>query len=346
MRFWKIMKRMAGAVVIGGLLGGGLPGAGSGAARAEVAEVRISKGLGILYLPLIVMQDQKLLEKRARAAGLGDITVNWLLLDGGNVINDAMMAGALDIAGIGMQGMLTLWSKARGLPGVEIVGVSGLSSTALWLNTNKPGITSLKDFTPADKIAVPGIKSSLAAVLLQMVTAKEFGRENFTKLDPLTVSMPYPEGLAALTSGKTEITAQFTSPPFSYVGAKSPNVHRVLNSVDYLGNITLDVTFAPKRFVDANPKTTAAFLDALEDANALIARDRQAAAEIFAKSSKVKVGVEEIVQMLDDPDTRFATTPVGVMTFADFLHAAGTMKVKPADWSEVFIPQLRSRSGS
>ena len=32
-------------------------------ARAEVSEVRISKGFGILYLPLIVMQDQQFLEQ-------------------------------------------------------------------------------------------------------------------------------------------------------------------------------------------------------------------------------------------------------------------------------------------
>ena len=44
-------------------------------ARAEVSEVRISKGFGILYLPLIVMQDQQFLEKRAKAAGLGDVKV-------------------------------------------------------------------------------------------------------------------------------------------------------------------------------------------------------------------------------------------------------------------------------
>ncbi len=37
-----------------------------GAARAEVSEVRISKGFGILYLPLIVMQDRQFLEKRAK----------------------------------------------------------------------------------------------------------------------------------------------------------------------------------------------------------------------------------------------------------------------------------------
>ena len=52
--------------------------------RAETGEVRISKGFGILYLPLIVMQDQKLLEKKAAEAGLGEVKVTWLVIDGGN----------------------------------------------------------------------------------------------------------------------------------------------------------------------------------------------------------------------------------------------------------------------
>lgn len=327
------------AMVAGGMLAGG-------PARAEVHQVRISRGLGVLYLPLFVMQHQKLLEKHAQAEGLGDVNVKWVVLDGGNVINDAMMAGSLDIAGIGTQGLVTLWSKARGLPNVEVVGLSGLSASALWLYTNKPQIKSLKDFSSSDKIAIPGIKSSLAAVLLQMMAAKEFGRDNFAKLDPLTVSMPYPEGLAAVTSGKTEVTAQFASPPFSYLAVKHPGVHRVANSADYLGHVTLDVTFAPKRFVDANPKVTKAFVDALDEADAFIAAHRKEAAEIYIAESKVKIGIDDLMQILDDPDTRFSTTPTGTMQFADFMSLAGTIKAKPAKWSDMFIPALAARSGS
>ena len=52
--------------------------------RAEVAEVRISRGFGVLYLPLMVMESEKLLEKQAKAAGLGEVKVNYLILDGGN----------------------------------------------------------------------------------------------------------------------------------------------------------------------------------------------------------------------------------------------------------------------
>jgi NitT/TauT family transport system substrate-binding protein len=113
-----------------------------------------------------------------------------------------------------------------------------------------------------------------------------------------------------------------------------------------IGNITLDVTFAPKRFVDANPKTTTAFLAALDEADAFIEGNKQAAAEIFVKSSKVKVSVDEVMSMLNDKDTRFSTTPEKVMNFADFMHLAGTIKTKPASWGDLFLPELRSRQGS
>ncbi|KGM32934.1 ABC transporter substrate-binding protein [Inquilinus limosus] len=336
-----MMKNLA-AAAIATAIGLGL----AGAARAEVSEIRVSKGYGILYLPLIVMQDQKLFEKQAKAAGLGDVSVKWVMLDGGNVINDAMMAGTLDFAGTGAPGFITLWAKAKGIPNVEVTGISGLSATSLWLNSNKPELKSLADFGPEDKIALPGIKTSLSAVVLQMMAAKQFGRENFAKLDPMTVSLPHPDALAALTSGQTEVKAHFTSPPFSYLEIKNPNIHRVASSVDVIGNITLDVVFAPKRFVDANPKTAEAFLAALDEANAFIAAHKPEAAEIFSRSSAVKISPEEVLEILNDPDTRFSTTPTKVMDFADFMHLAGTIKVKPESWTELFIPQLAGRAGS
>ena len=315
-------------------------------ARAEVSEVRISKGYGILYLPLIVMQEKKLLEAKAEAAGLGTLKVTWLTIDGGNVINDAMIARTLDIAGTGAPGFITLWAKARNIPSLEVIGLSGLSATSLWLNTNNPAVKTLKDLGPKDRIALPGIKTSLSAVVLQMIAAQEFGRENYAKLDPLTIPLAHPDALAALVGGKTEVTAHFTSPPFSYLELKDPKIRRIVNSVDVIGNVTLDVTFATKRFVDQNPTIVAAFLAALEEANSMIARDHAAAARIYVDSSKVKVSVEEIVAMLDDKDTRFSTVPNKVADFAEFLSLSGTIKTKPASWKDLFIPALHDKAGS
>lgn len=318
----------------------------TGAAHADEQKIRISHGHGLLYLPLMVMRDQALIEKQAQAMGLGPVQVNWTVLDGGNVINDAMLAGNLDVAGIGAPGFITLWSKARGIPRSEVIGLSALSSSALWLNTTNPAIKSLKDIGPKDKIAIPGIKTSLSAVVLQMVAAKVFGVDQYDKLDANTVSLAHPEAMNALLTGKTEINAHLTSPPFAYIEAQNSKVHRVFDSTEILGNITLDVVFAAKRFVDERPKLVAAFLAAQEEANALIAKDRKAAAQIYLKVSSAKVSLEEVEKMLADPAMKFSTTPVGVMDYAVFMSKAGTIKTKPARWTDLFVGNLHSKQGS
>jgi NitT/TauT family transport system substrate-binding protein len=315
-------------------------------AHAEVSTVRISHGHGLLYLPLMVMRDQQLLEKHAQKMGLGAVKSTWLILDGGNVINDAMLAGNLDIAGTGAPGFLVLWSKAEGIPRSEVTALGALSTSSMWLNTNNPAIKSLSDFTSEDKIAVPGIKTSLSAVVLQMAAAKTMGTENYARLDPLTISLSHPKAVGALLSGNTEVTAHVASPPFSYQELKSPRIRRIFKSTELLGNITLDVVFARKHFTQTNPRLVQAFMAAQEEANTYISTNRRAAAEIFLRVSKIKMSVAEVEEVLADPDTQFTTTPNGMMEYVAFMRKSRTIKTRPAVWSDLFIPAFKSRQGS
>src|SRR5205814_9140967 len=158
-RFIHLRRRLARRLVVASLALV-LPFAGP-LAGAEVSAVRISHGYGVLYLPLMIMANEKLVEKHARSAGLGELRAEYKVLDGGNVINDAMLAGALDIASIGVAGFLTLWAKAKDNPALEVRGLSGMSSSSIYLMTRNPNVRTLKDFTDKDRIAVPGIKTSL-----------------------------------------------------------------------------------------------------------------------------------------------------------------------------------------
>ena len=153
-----MIRFLFGWICIGALLVGI-----GGPAGADVTELRISRGYGIHYLPLYLMEHEKLIEKHARAAGLGELKVIWRAIDGGNVINDAMISGSLDIAAIGVPGFLTLWAKAKGNPKLEVLGLGGVGSGSLYLNTRNPEIKTLRDFTDKDRIALPGIKTSFAA---------------------------------------------------------------------------------------------------------------------------------------------------------------------------------------
>ena len=102
----------------------------------------------------------------------------------------------------------------------------------------------------------------------------------------------------------------------------------------------------PTCTADANPKVIQAYIDALDEADAYIASNPAGAAEIYARTAKVKTTADEMLEMLKDKDTWFSTTPEGIMKITDFMHQVGSIKVKPASWSDMFVPQLRDRSGS
>jgi NitT/TauT family transport system substrate-binding protein len=318
----------------------------AGGARAEVAEVRISRGFGIHYLPMFVIEQQKLIEKHAAAAGLGPVKVGWHAIDGGNQINDAMLSGALDIATLGVPGFLVLWDKARGNPRLEVLGIAALSTGSMAVNSRIPAVKSLRDFTERDKIALPGIKTSYAAVVLQMLVAKEFGDANYAKLDPLTVGMPYPEAVAALLSGKTEITAHVASPPFNTIELDDPAIHRVVNSRDVLGDLPVIMAHTTRRFHDANPKLMAAFLAALDEACGIVTRDKPAAAKIYVAAANVKTSEALVLRILNDGENHYDVAPKGMMAFATFMHRVGTLKTLPASWQDLFFAELHDRPGS
>jgi NitT/TauT family transport system substrate-binding protein len=320
--------------------------AGQRHARAEASELRVSKGYGIHYLSLYVMEKKRLVEKYAAAAGLGDVKVTYRLLDGGNVINDAMLAGALDIAAGGAPGFLQLWDKSRTLGPNEVKGICGLGAGSVWLVTRNPNVKTLADFTEKDRIAVPGIKTSFVAVVLQMAVAKAFGKQNYDKLDHLTVGVPHPEALKMMLSGKTEITAHFSSPPFSYIEFDQPGFHRVVNSADVFGPLTIIMSYATRKFYEANPKLSAAYVAAAKEAGEFIAANKAEAARIYIELSAVKPSESEMTRMLSDPETRYSAAPNGVTHYAEFLHDIGRLKAKPASWKELFFPPIHDQPGS
>ena len=252
----------------------------SGVACAETAQVRISRGFSISYLPLYVMEQQRLLQKHAAAAGLGAVTPEFLLVDGGNHINDAMLAGTVDIASTGTGGFLTLWAKTKGT-NAAVIGLGGSAAGGMVMTSRNPAMKTLRDITEQDRIAVPGIKTSLGAVLLQMAVAKEFGDAAYARFDHLTVGLSYPDAVVAMLSARSEITAHVASAPFHYIELAQPGIHKVFNSVELFGHLTTIMAFTTEKYRETNPKLIAAFIAALEEATIFVDRNKPEAAQRF-----------------------------------------------------------------
>lgn len=313
------------------------------AAAAEVKEVRLAKQYGLGYLPLIIMEEQRLVEKHTKAAGLGDVKVTWATLGGGSAMNDALLSNSVDYISSGVAPLVVLWDKSKG----NVKGVSALISTPNYLNTNNPAVKSIRDFTDRDRIALPAVKVSIQAIILQMAAAKEFGQDNYAKLDKLTVTMKHPDAMAALLSGKSEITGHLTSPPFMFQELDNKRVRTVLNSYDVLGGPhTFNVITTTKSFYDNNPKTYAAVYAALEEAIAYINKNKRQAAEIYRSASKTKESLDDLLKEISQPTLTYTTTPLNVAKFSDFMFKTGTIKTKPKSWKDLFFPNLHAKQGS
>jgi len=316
----------------------------STAASAEASTVRLAKQFGISYLPLTVMQEEKLLEKHAKDEGL-DLTTEWLRFTGGSGMNEALLSGNLDFAAGGVGPALTIWGKTRN--NLKVKGVAALNAMPLYLVTTNPNVKTIKDFTSKDKIALPTVKTSIQAVTLQMAAEKTFGEGQQNKLDPLTVSMGHPDAQIAMMGGQSEINSHFGSSPFQELELKDPKAHKVLDSYDVLGGPhTFNLVWASSRFVEANPKIVKAFVAALEDSVARIKKDPKAAAELWIKAENVKMPVEDALAIITNPQNEWTTTPKKMLVYLDYMNRAGLVSTKTDDWKELFFPNIQNAQGS
>ena len=314
------------------------------AARAEANTLRVAKQFGVAYMQFMVMEDQKMIEKHAKEAGLGDITVEFNQFRSSDVMNDALISGSVDFVCLGIPGIITIWSKTKGTP-MEVKAATGLNVSPLMLLVRDPAIKSLRDFKDNHKIAMPAVKVSMQAIMLQMAAAKEFGDAKFNALDHLTVSMAHPDATAAMLGGQSEVTANFSSAPFQYRQMKNPNIRRILTSTELFSEpLSFNVIATSSKFRTDNPKLHGAFLAALKEATAFINADKRKAAEIYLKVTKDKTPVEDIMDVLADPAIQYTTKLGGIQSFVSFMAKTGALKNPPADWKDMFFPEALSGS--
>lgn len=315
-------------------------------ARAEVGELKIAKQFGISYLPLMLMEADKLIEKRAAADGAGDLKVEWVTLAGGAPMNDAILSGSLHFASGGVGPLATIWARTKGSGDVK--AVAAMNSMPLYLNVRSADVKSLKDLRETDRVALPAVKVSIQAVTLQMAAEKEFGAGNHGKLDHLTLAMSHPDAQAALLSGASEVTGHFSSPPFQYQQLKTAGIRTLVNSYDVLGGpATFNLVWTTTKFHDDNPKVYAVFFKAFQEAIDAINKDKPTAAQRYLDIAKDRRSThQEILAMLEDPLIEFTLTPKSVMKYLDFMHRTGALKVKPESWKDMFFPMALALPGS
>ena len=199
----------------------------------------------------------------------------------------------------------------------------------------------MKDYTANDRIAVPTLKVSTQAILLQMASEKTFGSDQTTKLDANAVQLGHPDAAIMMANPQGEVTSHFAAPPYQYYELKTvKGAHVVLSSPDIIGGpLTQSQFFTTTKFADANPKVIAAIKAATFAAIEFIRKDTPAAVDIYREVTKDKMSAEDILDMLKQPGMmEWTAAPQGTMKFAAHLHKVGTLKTMPKAWTDYYLP--------
>ena len=306
-------------------------------AKAEISEMRVPLGAGGFgFLPLHMMKQYGLIEKKAAEAGL-KLTVNWSNVGGPAVMNDALLSGSADFISAGPPAFLFLWDKTYGNANVK--GVAAMSSMPMYLNTTADHLRALDDIHEDEKIAVTAVKVSIPAIVMQIYARKKYGAADTFKFDKYTITMQHPDAVIALLSGDKQITAHYSSPPFHQRERRETNIRTIMTTGDVMGGATtFTMISTTTKFHDENPKAYAAFVAALKQSFDMIRADKKAAAQVLLDSMGGKGWTaEELVEMLNDPKIYYTTKPENVMKYATFMHEIGSLKHGPGSLKELFF---------
>lgn len=334
-----------GVAAAAGLLGPRFGAPAWAQAKPEIDTVVLAPQFGLAYLPMHVMKQLRLVEKHLAANGLPNSKVEWRQTGGGAAANEALLSGNVHFVSGGIGPLLTIWDRTKG--NADVKGVGTFDTTSLYLNTINPAVKTLKDFTDKDRIAMPAVKVSIQAVTLQMACEQAFGAGKHEQLDHLTVSMPHPDAQAAMLSGKAEITAHFSGPPFQFQQLEDSRVRKVIGSFEVLGGpTTFNSMYTSAKIRNDNPRSYKAVFEALVEAHEIIAKNRADAIKIYIDEEKSRLTPEFIAKMLSGGEVNHTIVPRNTIKYAEFMNRIGRLKNKAQSWQDYYFPEVHGTAGS
>lgn len=313
-------------------------------ARAEIAEMTIGQQFGAIFLPLMAMENQKLIEKHAATAGVTDLKVNWTKLAGPSALVDGIISGNVHFSAQGVPSLAIMWDKTKG--GIGVKALAAITNSEIYLNTRNPDLKTIRDFTEKDRIALPSVRSTTQAIMLQIAAETEWGPGQHGKLDALTVGLAHPDALAAVLNPQGEITTHFATSPFHEAEMKA-GLRTITTAYKIMGGPTTNLVFVTTdKFRSDNPKVYAATFSALNEAMGWVNADKRRAAKLYIEITKEKrLTEDDIVAIISGDGFDFTTTPKKVGAFTQFMAKIGSIKNKPESWKDLFFPEAHGLKG-
>jgi NitT/TauT family transport system substrate-binding protein len=319
---------IAAAVLAAAAVAGSTAQGAQNAPRPETITIAYQFGIG--YAPLLIIKQQRLLEK-----AYPGLRVEWRQLASGTPITDGIIKGDIQIGAMGTGPMLVGWAR-----GTNWKVIAPLDEADLWLMVRNPSIRTLGDLR-GKRIATPTATSIQAVVLRKMAEAK---LGNARALDSSLISMDHPDGMQALLTG--QIDAHFTSPPYQWLelgrGARALG-----KSYGYFGAHSFLVTVATQKFYSDYTAFSNRFYRLVKQTIDLINKKPGVAASILAREDRTDTTTAQFERWITRKKSlTFTTRPRGLMRTAGFMEKVGLLNRVPRSWRDLVFPPVYPTRGS
>lgn len=296
--------------------------------KAPVQKIRVARQFGLVYAPLMVAEKKDFFSKYG-------LEVEWKTLGSGGAVREALASGEVDAAFMGIPPFMIGWDK-----GLDAKIASGFTVVPVSLVTYDPNIKSIKDIKSQHKIAVPS-PGSVQHILLSMALKKELDDPNL--LDDNLVSLPHPDGAAAMKS-KQDVVAHFTTPPYLYEEMSWDGYDVILDAFDIVGNeFNFNVALVSREYHDNNPKGYASFVMGLNEVVNWVNQNKEETASLLA--SDFNIEEKKLLEYLNAEKINYTTAPYGLMTFTKFMKEAGYISKEPKDLSDIAWENILAQIG-
>ena len=283
---------------------------------------------GMSYAPVMVMQDQKLIEKYC-----GDkVEVNWQLMNSGSAINEGIVSGDIQVGYMGMGPFITAVMK-----GTPYKLYTALCAQPMGLMTSDPNLNSLKDFKEGDQIALVNV-GSIQHIMLAFAAKKELGDAH--AMDNYITAMAHPDGMTALLSGT--VKAHLTTTPYILQEAEDTNLHEITSVREaFPENAAFQVGAASNDLHDNHKDIYEGLVKATNEAIEYTNSNPEGVAKLIY--DKVGVTEEKMVNYLQADGVLYTSKPIGLMEIATFMKDAGFIEKAPAAFSDITFENVEEK---
>lgn len=186
----------------------------------EKATLNIAFQYGLAYAPLIIAQEQNLIENAYREATEKEVEITWTQMSSGADISTGIASASIDAGFLGIGPAIT-----GTLKNVGFKVFTNLSGQEHGLMTNDESIKSLEDIIGSDRqIALVNTGSIQHIILAKALVEAGYDAH---ALDSNIVAMKHPDGMTALETGS--VKCHLTSSPYIYLERGQNSLYEIEN---------------------------------------------------------------------------------------------------------------------